>query len=252
MTNNKYAGCLVSRCALAAALAGAAVSAQANTQTFSTTSTNPAASATFVTASQQITITLTNTLATPIVSAGQELTGLDFSVLGLPSISGTVNYTSGDLIALSKSGGNVIVTNLADTTAAGAAPWKLSATGGHMLLTALDGSVGGSGPDDGIIPFANSYPSANPSLTGATHNPLFRGPVTFTLTGVSGVSANTYIDVNSVVFRFNTDGLTTRIGTCRGDNCNPVPGVPEPQTYALMLAGLGMIVFLARRRRNAD
>ena len=31
----------------------------------------------------------------------------------------------------------------------------------------------------------------------------------------------------------------------------PVPGVPEPQTYALMLAGLGVVGAIARRRKQA-
>jgi hypothetical protein len=30
----------------------------------------------------------------------------------------------------------------------------------------------------------------------------------------------------------------------------PIPAIPEPQTYALMLAGLGAIAFVARRRRR--
>lgn len=33
---------------------------------------------------------------------------------------------------------------------------------------------------------------------------------------------------------------------------NAVPAVPEPQTYALMLAGLGVVGFVARRRRQAQ
>lgn len=32
----------------------------------------------------------------------------------------------------------------------------------------------------------------------------------------------------------------------------PVPAVPEPETYALMLAGLGMLAVFKRRRRHAD
>ena len=31
---------------------------------------------------------------------------------------------------------------------------------------------------------------------------------------------------------------------------NSVPAIPEPETYALMLAGLGAIAFMARRRRQ--
>lgn len=239
---------LLARTAAAAAIACSAVSAQATTQSFSTLSTNPSASATFVTGLEQIAITLTNTLATPIVSAGQELTGINFDVLGLASITGSVNFTSGDLISIQ----NGVLVDLADTVAAGAAAWNLSFSGGHMLLTALSGTVGESGPDDGLIPYAVSYPAANPSLTGATHNPLFRGPVTFTLTGVSGVTANSFIDADSVAFRFNTDGATVRVGECTGGTCNPpVPGVPEPHSYALMLAGLGAVSFLVRRRKSA-
>jgi hypothetical protein len=30
-----------------------------------------------------------------------------------------------------------------------------------------------------------------------------------------------------------------------------VPGIPEPETYALMLAGLGLLGYASRRRRAA-
>ena len=32
----------------------------------------------------------------------------------------------------------------------------------------------------------------------------------------------------------------------------PVPGIPEPETYAMLLAGLGLLGFMARRRRQRD
>jgi hypothetical protein len=236
----------LTRSAIAAAVACTVMAANANIQTFATSTTNPAGSATFETASQAITITLTNTLTTPIVSAMQELTGINFDVLGQTSIAGSVNFTSGDLISIK----NGVLVDLADTTAAGAAAWNLSFTGGHMLLTALAGGVGQPGPDDGILPWAASYPAANASLTGSSHNPLFRGPVTFTLTGVAGVDASSAIDTESVVFRFNTDGNNLSTGHCVSGDCNPVPSVPEPETYAMLLAGLGAVGFVARRRRQ--
>lgn len=42
-----------------------------------------------------------------------------------------------------------------------------------------------------------------------------------------------------------------RVDTCGGPNQPPcdIPGVPEPETYALMLAGLGLVGWMSRRSR---
>lgn len=40
------------------------------------------------------------------------------------------------------------------------------------------------------------------------------------------------------------------IGSCAGPGCGgPIPAIPEPETYAMMLAGLGLLRLVARRRK---
>lgn len=66
-------------------------------------------------------------------------------------------------------------------------------------------------------------------------------------------------DVQFTGAGLSTDGLIIKaryvddrghkIGTLVSDT---VPVVPEPETYALMLAGLGLVGVIARRRLNAD
>ncbi len=54
---------------------------------------------------------------------------------------------------------------------------------------------------------------------------------------------------NSLVFPNATDNLTLSNAGFFGANFQ-VAAVPEPETYAMMLAGLGLIGFIAYRRKN--
>ena len=44
--------------------------------------------------------------------------------------------------------------------------------------------------------------------------------------------------------------LHEKIGIVNGLTSAPVSAIPEPETYAMMLAGLGMLGFASRRRKN--
>ena len=68
----------------------------------------------------------------------------------------------------------------------------------------------------------------------------------------SGVSFSSIIAGLSASASNATGGLETFfIGSATGDGLVPPTSVvPEPQTYALLLAGLGAVGFVAKRRRN--
>ena len=87
-----------------------------------------------------------------------------------------------------------------------------------------------------------------------------------------GSTATFSITLSNVAVGTNTVGVSTYFGNAASNNGqqfvnNPygnyttfttntfsavtVAAVPEPETYAMMLAGLGMVGFLARRRRRA-
>ncbi len=82
------------------------------------------------------------------------------------------------------------------------------------------------------------------------------GPLGFTTTApIAGnnVSASTFLNVAGV-YTLNLTGNAT--GTSGGMysvalNVENVAAVPEPETYALMLAGLGLVGFASRRKNNA-
>jgi len=78
----------------------------------------------------------------------------------------------------------------------------------------------------------------------------YYGLLDFQVTRAGGISLADFI-ANDLGYLFAADviaadGITT--GSV-ASNQPLVPGIPEPETYALMLAGLGVIGFMARRRR---
>ena len=57
-------------------------------------------------------------------------------------------------------------------------------------------------------------------------------------------------DFNMLHVNAFLNGESIKLESCvRGADCVPTTPIPEPSTYALMLAGLGVVGWMARRRR---
>lgn len=118
-----------------------------------------------------------------------------------------------------------------------------TATGATVLATGslLNGSVLTVPSGDGktFVPGATASLSfnVNPAETG-----FFQSPSPF-----YNVALTSFINTASEVQAFD-GGFMIRQG---GGSVNFVAAVPEPETYAMMLAGLGVMGFLAKRRKAA-
>jgi hypothetical protein len=235
-------------------LATAVTTAYADSQVFTGTSGNLAASATFNLVANTLTITLANTATiSPGTSAGV-LTGVFFDLTGNPTLT--------PVSALLPSGSSVIQTascsvrSCSGVTNVGgefsyAAGGLASLTGtdrgissaGYLNANTSFGNFGGlnyDGPssgalngaefgivNSGFVPF-----SGNSGLDG---DALIQDRVVFTLTGVSGLTA---ADVSNVFFTYGT----TQPGepSFRGTSTGFPSAVPEPSSVLLFgtLAGL--------------
>jgi len=132
------------------------------------------------------------------------------------------------------------------------------------LMLSFDQTSSGTGPRDFTLAYSTNGASftnfANyqvlqnsaPAWTGATYAPAYN--LTLNLSGVTALDNQTSVFVRL----FNASSVSTSGGTVgtggtnRIDNFTvTVTAVPEPGTYALLLAGLAVIGFVARRRVQA-
>ena len=74
------------------------------------------------------------------------------------------------------------------------------------------------------------------------------GPYHAFITGPNGVGMT---DLNSLVSLPGGVVLTEATGINNHGQVAVIGNIPEPETYAMLLAGLGLLGFIARRRKTA-
>lgn len=207
------------------------------TGTGSTSDGTVSGSAAFTTSAGQIQIVLTNTLSplSLLVSPGQALSGISF----------TLSNATGALGAATATGQLGTFSQLSTVTYTAGDPTRWVAAG-HITVSSPSATVsviGGGQPDQMVLPFianGQSYPNDNTGVSNFV--PYVIGSVTLTI-NLAGVTAAT--NVTAATFRFGTAGEHIITGCT---NCTPSNGaggsggggqtVPEPASLALLGAGI--------------
>ncbi len=120
--------------------------------------------------------------------------------------------------------------------------------------TALTGTAGDTKVATGTL--VTSQFRVFPSLANGDFDVVLNlTPLTSFFSGsafAAGVALADFNGVNSFVSGFTVPFQGTQTGRILGSGNLSVAAIPEPETYALMLAGLGAVGWIARRRKRVN
>ncbi len=227
---------------LTAPPASAVVLNDGGSVTFSTSSGNLAASATFSLSGGILTVVLTNTSLADVLIPSDVLTALFFNIVTNPLLtSGTAVLTAGSTVFFdTPPAGGVVGGEWGYKNNLGLAGFNegISSAGfglfGGATFAGADLSAPAAlnGLNYGLLSAGDNTATGNAPVTGGVEG-LIQNSVTFTLSG-----AGSSLDINNVAFQYGTALTEPRL-------------VPEPATILLLGSGLlgtaGVRRFLRRR-----
>ncbi|MEO7726518.1 MAG: flocculation-associated PEP-CTERM protein PepA [Burkholderiales bacterium] len=173
-----------------------------------------------------IQFTATGTQSPGIPSNGN-FTSLSYTLFGAPGVT-TYNANGAGIFSSSGAAGTALATGS-----------LLSPGSTSISIDPVTGS---------LLPAAQVFASFIPNSSLATRN-FFVNPTAFQNLDFSGAFTNT----GSVITQSSIQGGTRLSINGGGGNATfALAAIPEPDTYGMLLAGLGLFGFVARRRSNRD
>jgi len=192
----------------------------------------------------------TNSLAAGSTNFGSVLGGLSTQLKSLASTGSTVNIVGeqANFTAVVKNGVAVFDLTSIDTTLFSSAVKRFSFSGldgatsvifntDITSATLADDFLGGAAPNYGAKMVWNFY-----NATSLTVNNQFGGSILATKAALSN-----YQNIEGGVF---VNSLDQHAEIHLKAYTGGIPAVPEPETYAMLLAGLGLLGFMAKRCRT--